>query len=155
MNGRENLSHYSHHINGDHFDNRLENLQILCPNCHSQTKNFNIRKIKDSQTLVQKRKLITHTKICLYCGKEFITDRPNSNRKFCSRECYKQYLIEHNTNLTNTVNYSKFTKEQLIELCNKYKNISEFSRMEHIDRGTIRTYLHKYELYEWFINKNK
>lgn len=23
------------HINGDHFDNRLENLQILCPNCHS------------------------------------------------------------------------------------------------------------------------
>jgi 5-methylcytosine-specific restriction endonuclease McrA len=23
------------HINGDRFDNRLENLQILCPNCHS------------------------------------------------------------------------------------------------------------------------
>jgi len=23
------------HINGDHFDNRLENLRILCPNCHS------------------------------------------------------------------------------------------------------------------------
>ena len=23
------------HINGDRFDNRLENLRILCPNCHS------------------------------------------------------------------------------------------------------------------------
>lgn len=23
------------HINGDHHDNRLENLRILCPNCHS------------------------------------------------------------------------------------------------------------------------
>lgn len=23
------------HVNGDHDDNRLENLQILCPNCHS------------------------------------------------------------------------------------------------------------------------
>lgn len=24
-----------HHKNGNHFDNSLENLQILCPNCHS------------------------------------------------------------------------------------------------------------------------
>jgi len=27
------------HINGDRYDNRLENLRILCPNCHSLTKN--------------------------------------------------------------------------------------------------------------------
>jgi DNA-binding CsgD family transcriptional regulator len=26
-----------HHVNGDGRDNRLQNLQILCPNCHSQT----------------------------------------------------------------------------------------------------------------------
>ena len=35
-----------HHINGDHFDNRLENLQILCPNCHSQTNNFGGANVK-------------------------------------------------------------------------------------------------------------
>lgn len=29
-----------HHINGDRLDNRLENLELLCPNCHSQTENF-------------------------------------------------------------------------------------------------------------------
>jgi hypothetical protein len=32
-----------HHVNGDPYDNRLENLRFLCPNCHSQTPNFSGR----------------------------------------------------------------------------------------------------------------
>jgi hypothetical protein len=32
------------HINGDHTDNRLENLRILCPNCHSTTETWCRRK---------------------------------------------------------------------------------------------------------------
>jgi len=28
------------HINGDNRDNRIENLRLLCPNCHSQTETF-------------------------------------------------------------------------------------------------------------------
>ena len=29
-----------HHINGDRTDNTLENLKLLCPNCHSYTETF-------------------------------------------------------------------------------------------------------------------
>ena len=28
------------HINGVHLDHRIQNLRLLCPNCHSQTETF-------------------------------------------------------------------------------------------------------------------
>ena len=34
------LSMELHHVNGEGADNRLENLQLLCGNCHSQTDNW-------------------------------------------------------------------------------------------------------------------
>ncbi|HEY1273856.1 MAG TPA: HNH endonuclease signature motif containing protein [Thermoleophilaceae bacterium] len=39
----EPLSMALHHVNGDGTDNTLENLRLLCPNCHSQTPNFSGR----------------------------------------------------------------------------------------------------------------
>lgn len=33
-----------HHINGDNTDNRIENIQLLCPNCHALTDNYRGKK---------------------------------------------------------------------------------------------------------------
>ena len=44
-----------HHINGIHNDNRFENLQILCPNCHSQTDNFTSKNKKQKKTCYGKQ----------------------------------------------------------------------------------------------------
>lgn len=43
------LSLELHHINGDRLDNRLENLELLCPNCHSQTDTYSGRNGRRTQ----------------------------------------------------------------------------------------------------------
>ncbi len=40
------LSMHLDHVNGVRNDNRLENLRMLCPNCHSQTPTYGGRNAK-------------------------------------------------------------------------------------------------------------
>ena len=40
-----------HHINGVHTDNRIENLIILCPNCHAMTETFSKKKLSAQEEI--------------------------------------------------------------------------------------------------------
>lgn len=40
-----------HHINGNNTDNRIENVQLLCPNCHAQTEHYRGKNRKDARVL--------------------------------------------------------------------------------------------------------
>lgn len=77
-----------HHINGNHFDNRLENLQILCPNCHSQTKTFRNKSERNKDVPTKQRKSYKYK--CEYCGKEFYGYK--KPRRFCCVEHYRNFL---------------------------------------------------------------
>lgn len=65
------------HVNGDHLDNRPENLRLLCPNCHSQTETFAGKgrpsKAKDRRTACSGRGALkpagTSTGLCGACSR--------------------------------------------------------------------------------------
>ena len=48
------ISLHLDHVNGDNMDNRIENLRILCPNCHSQTLTYCNSKSKCSSSEFRK-----------------------------------------------------------------------------------------------------
>lgn len=93
------LSIQLHHINGNNTDNRIENLKMLCPNCHSQTPTFagnNARKHIKKEKLIKKEKMIN---ICK-CG-EIIQKR--------SKACIKCAHI--NQRKVNRPNYDVLIRE--------------------------------------------
>lgn len=137
----EEISLELHHINGDHYDNRIENLQILCPNCHSKTPNFKNRNGKNTTEANRLEIKKNHLTICEYCGKEFYSPRLDKIQRFCCREHYEAFMKKQRNNIT---------KEKLIELCNKYNNISQIAEELNITRPTVRKYLIEYDLYDNF-----
>lgn len=106
------------HINGIHTDNRLENLRIVCPNCHTQTDTFCTRKLKQHN-------------YCKDCGKEIA---PKST--WCP-EC----ALKHNR--THKVLPSdKPPKGELLQLI-KEKPFTEIGRMYGVTDNAIRKWCRK------------
>lgn len=149
-----------HHINGNHYDNRLENLQILCPNCHAKTDNYRGRNSNRNTTPenLSKKSSQSHWCTCKNCNKEFYSDRIDRIRKFCSRECYIEYLkklqigeVEEPLQENNdTKNVKILTKETLLREIPNYSNIMDLSKYFGVSRTTVRNRLEKYGLYEDF-----
>lgn len=133
-----------HHKDGNHYNNEIENLQILCPNCHSKTDNFRGRGQKSidspNSMYIKKDKPIC---ICLNCGKEFLSDRSDRTRKFCNRECYNEYL--KNKNIPEII-----TKEAILKVIENYSDITNLGKHFEVSKTTMRKYLEKFELLEEF-----
>lgn len=136
----EKMTLEMHHINGDHFDNRLENLQILCPNCHSITDSYRGKRRKYNVT-PNHRQRNGYTCKCLYCGNEFKSDR--KNRKFCCLDHYRKYS-------KNISKYENPIKTQILSVIGDACNISDMARRLKTSRPTVAKNLKDMGLYEDF-----
>jgi Zn finger protein HypA/HybF involved in hydrogenase expression len=77
-----------HHKDGDHYNNDLDNLIVLCPNCHSIQEGNSGKAIKSKEEVAKLAKEVKPTqeakqpKVCIVCGK------PVARRSTYCPDCY-------------------------------------------------------------------
>lgn len=75
-----------HHIDGNNENNSLENLQLLCPNCHSQTDNYcgtansNVTKYYCQDCGVEITRGATYCSVCANKHRRKVEDRPSKEQ---------------------------------------------------------------------------
>lgn len=126
-----------HHINGDRKDNRIENLQLLCPNCHAQTDNF-AGKNKGKESTKRKH-------YCKYCHKEFYRGDGSSKSSivYCSVECRDKAMKEHKESIQDN---NMPTKEDLIESFKELKSFLQVGKKYNVSDNAVRKWCAKYNL---------
>ena len=148
-----------HHINGNHYDNRLENLQILCCNCHAQTDSYKRRMSsrKDPSIIheinkperISKEKALSD-KVCENpnCGKTFTPSK--RMQKYCCQKCATE---ARKLELANNENIIELTEENIRSRIDNFNNITDLAKELNTSRTTMRKHLEKYGLLEDFKEK--
>lgn len=108
-----------HHINGNNMDNRIENVQLLCPNCHALTDNYRGKK--------NKKKFF-----CKNCGNEITKYSKSGYCNKCIKEQNKKHKIP--------------SKELLIENFTKLSSFCKVAKVFNCSDNTIRKWCKKYGL---------
>lgn len=105
------------HINGDNTDNRIENLRLLCPNCHSQTITFCRGKNKTHPDSINdinlcEKPLTSNTiSYCISCMVQLKTE----GAKLC-QSCYNKDRKKYSTNISYLTKISWPSSDELQKL---------------------------------------
>lgn len=161
------------HINGICTDNRLENLRILCPDCHSQTITYcRGQRVKDKswekpskeelikyiKELKTPKKLITKFKICyetlrnwiktynLYyeCMKE--NDEPIKKIEYNCSKCNTKITKKNKTGMCVWCKSKCPLKEQLLEDIKQLKSKVAIGKKYGVADNTIKKWYRRYSI---------
>jgi len=112
-----------HHIDGNHTNNSLENLQLLCPNCHALTDNFCGRN-KGKRRLHQDKIDMYH--LC----KNKDVSVPNNDKHYCM-DCGKElrhFKAQKRCRKCEAVHRRKYSDDMIIEMILECYNDGAFYR---------------------------
>lgn len=127
----EPISLQLHHINGCHTDNRIENLQILCPNCHSQTEKF--CKKKKLRTLKEKtieKKFDIGQILLLY--KDFGSLEKVAKELGTEQKTIKKYFLKN-----GIIKSGKDIRKLVIEKFGTQKHWNDYRNTDKISKHSI------------------
>ena len=135
-----------HHKDGNHYNHLLENLELLCPNCHTCTDNYGSKNHKaydDPIAQELENRAIIKSKeeprdalykrlpeiFCKVCNEHILDKRG----KFCSSECYRKH---------NRQNIPKVP--ELIKAFNKYKSYVQVGKHFGVSDNAVRKWVKSY-----------
>ena len=112
------------HIDGNRINNQLENLRIICPNCHTQTKTYGSKNIRKEYHI--------KSVFCKQCSKVV----PNKNKKFCSVICSgsSQRKVE------------RPSKEELENQIKNKVSFVELGKKYGVSDNSVRKWAKKYKI---------
>lgn len=127
-----------HHINGNRYDNRIENLQLLCPNCHAQTDNYRGKNANKTKKI----------NVCNNCGKTFYNGEGSAkwSNVYCSIQCKEKKMQENKQKHVKSKHLSNITKEKLIELFKEKKSFVGISKIFGVTDNAIRKWFKMFDL---------
>jgi hypothetical protein len=106
------------HIDGNNKNNKLTNLRILCPNCHSQTDTYASKGLKRSKEYHKLRlEALAKEKICVICNSKFKTRL--KNQKHCSKKC-AQIAARRTERPTKEILEQEINQYSWVDLGKKY-----------------------------------
>ena len=132
-----------HHIDGDCTNNKEENLQLLCPNCHSLTDNFGNNDKHKSNRIDRRKKYyreeiendktkdVTDVCRCIVCGKKLKENQVT----FCSAECKMKQQRKN------------ITKEDILSIFSNKKGLS-YAKVAEILGISTTTLIRKCNLFD-------
>ena len=116
------------HVNGNHNDNRLENLRLVCPNCDSQLDTYCGKNISNRTKRKKEHR-------CVDCG-EIITSSPKAIRCIeCERKRREKEFQE-----------KRPSKEELYKTLIQHPNFEQAGSFYGVTGNTIKKWCKKYSL---------
>ena len=130
-----------HHENGIHNDNRIENLKLLCPNCHALTDNFAGKNVKQIPKVSKEELIKTIEKNSYTSAAEILgVDKETASH------WYIPYIEEEREKSTMIINSDKAPARDILKTKIRTMSFVQIGKEYNVTDNSVRKWCDAYNL---------